>query len=585
MRVLFTFLFTVCLTALQGQIVCNQNGNLIIYSNYDGGIVTINVDQNIPNLKIGICTYEPVQVSFTGPFVGNVTEVVYGGFNSIQGSDNCLLGDFPTSITGVDASIVSINTNPAVGYPNPNGWPNLVGVAGACSSTQNAGGANTPDQVVYYFEQVTGGIFYAHLTQYNCWINTVYNVSDGGNCCVVPTSSCVAPVADAGADVTICPGGSASIGGAPTASGGSSSNYTYSWSPAAGLSDPTVANPVVSPLSDQTYTVTVSNGNVNCSSTSSVDVSIGSTQTLPVTVIGSLLLCPNETLELQADPGFTNYLWSTTETSSSIVVSAAGSFSVSAESVTGCPAVSAVYTVTQDVPFAVSVTPSEDVQLCGNETVLLSAQAGLSNYVWSNNVTGASLLVSQSGGYSVSAENVNGCPGTSAIVTVQVDPAPVSSFIYNQLDEYTVQFTCTDPNATAWLWDFGSGNTSTLENPQYDFLFDNDWPVSLIVTNACGSDTLNELVTVIKSGIRELFDTPIRLISGADYIQLMGNATEPIDVQIAVYTALGQRMESQTRQLKSEWQITFSTASYSAGIYFIVLHSNAGNAYVKWTRK
>ena len=585
MRVLFTFLFTVCLTALQGQIVCNQNGNLIIYSNYDGGIVTINVDQNIPNLKIGICTYEPVQVTFTGPFVGNVTEVVYGGFNSIQGNDNCLLGDFPTSITGVDASIVSINTYPAVGYPNPNGWPNLVGVIGACSSTQNAGGANTPDQVVYYFEQVTGGIFYAHLTQYNCWINTVYNVSDGGNCCVVPTSSCVAPVADAGADVTICPGGSASIGGAPTASGGSSSNYTYSWSPAAGLSDPTVANPVVSPLSDQTYTVTVSNGNVNCSSTSSVDVSIGSTQTLPVTVIGSLLLCPNETLELQADPGFTNYLWSTTETSSSIVVSAAGSFSVSAESVTGCPAVSAVYTVTQDVPFAVLVTPSEDVQLCGNETVLLSAQAGLSNYVWSNNVTGASLLVSQSGGYSVSAENVNGCPGTSAIVTVQVDPAPLSSFIYNQLDEYTVQFTCTDPNATAWLWNFGSGNTSTVENPQYDFLFDNDWPVSLIVTNACGSDTLNELVTVIKSGIRELFDTPIRLISGADYIQLMGNATEPIDVQIAVYTALGQRMESQTRQLKSEWQITFSTASYSAGIYLIVLHSNAGNAYVKWARK
>ena len=88
MRVLFTFLFTVCLTALQGQIVCNQNGNLIIYSNYDGGIVTINVDQNIPNLKIGICTYEPVQVTFTGPFVGNVTEVVYGGFNSIQGNDN-----------------------------------------------------------------------------------------------------------------------------------------------------------------------------------------------------------------------------------------------------------------------------------------------------------------------------------------------------------------------------------------------------------------------------------------------------------------------------------------------------------------
>ena len=57
---------------VSAQTICNADGNLIIYSNYDGGILTINVDQNIPNLKVGICTYEPIQVSFTGAFVGNI---------------------------------------------------------------------------------------------------------------------------------------------------------------------------------------------------------------------------------------------------------------------------------------------------------------------------------------------------------------------------------------------------------------------------------------------------------------------------------------------------------------------------------
>jgi hypothetical protein len=86
---LLLLMLACCFTGfLSAQSVCNQNGNLIIYSNYDGGIVTINVDQNIPNLKIGICTYEPVQVTLTGPFVGNVTQVIYGGFNSIQGNNN-----------------------------------------------------------------------------------------------------------------------------------------------------------------------------------------------------------------------------------------------------------------------------------------------------------------------------------------------------------------------------------------------------------------------------------------------------------------------------------------------------------------
>ena len=51
---------------LNAQSICNPIGNLAVFSNYDGGILTINVDQNIPNLKIGICTYEPIQVSFTG---------------------------------------------------------------------------------------------------------------------------------------------------------------------------------------------------------------------------------------------------------------------------------------------------------------------------------------------------------------------------------------------------------------------------------------------------------------------------------------------------------------------------------------
>ena len=40
---------------LNAQSICNPIGNLAVFSNYDGGILTINVDQNIPNLKIGIC--------------------------------------------------------------------------------------------------------------------------------------------------------------------------------------------------------------------------------------------------------------------------------------------------------------------------------------------------------------------------------------------------------------------------------------------------------------------------------------------------------------------------------------------------
>jgi gliding motility-associated-like protein len=219
---------------------CQPNGNLAIFSNYDGGILTINVDQNIPNLKVGICTYEPIQVNFTGPFVGNVTQVIYAGFNSNQNNNNCGLGNFPTSITGVPAGIVTINpplSPPLVGYTpvHNNGagpWGGLmIGTAGNCDTTINGGGTNTPDEIVYYFQQATAGTLLFHQTQYNCWINQTLNISTGGNCCILPSNtSCPTLTLSVTSQTNVnCFG--ANTGTATVSTSGGVAPYTYTWSP------------------------------------------------------------------------------------------------------------------------------------------------------------------------------------------------------------------------------------------------------------------------------------------------------------------------------------------------------------------
>jgi hypothetical protein len=99
-RLIFFTIISFIFGKLNAQ-VCNPNGNLIIFTNYDGGILNINVDVNIPNLKIGVCTYEPVQINIIGAYAANVAEVLYAGFNSTQNNNNCGIGNFPTSINGV----------------------------------------------------------------------------------------------------------------------------------------------------------------------------------------------------------------------------------------------------------------------------------------------------------------------------------------------------------------------------------------------------------------------------------------------------------------------------------------------------
>ncbi len=80
--------------------------------------------------------------------------------------------------------------------------------------------------------------------------------------------------ASAGASQTICMGGGASIGGSPTATGGAG-GYTYSWSPATGLTSTSVANPLASPTSTTTYTVKVTDSS-DATAESGVTVTVSS---------------------------------------------------------------------------------------------------------------------------------------------------------------------------------------------------------------------------------------------------------------------------------------------------------------------
>src|SRR5438552_9391032 len=88
---------------LSAQTFCKLNGNVIIYSNYDGGYLNINVDQHIPNLKIGVTTYEDCEINISGTYASDVTEVIYAGY---QGDNqHCNPSPATTSVIGVPGNI------------------------------------------------------------------------------------------------------------------------------------------------------------------------------------------------------------------------------------------------------------------------------------------------------------------------------------------------------------------------------------------------------------------------------------------------------------------------------------------------
>lgn len=188
MRILlFPFaLFVASGTFAQGTF-CNPQGNVAIFSNYDGGALTINVDQDIPDLHIGIVSYEFAVINITGPFVSNVVAVQWAGYNG--NNDHCGTGAITQStvIGGVTSGISDVVVMPPSTLSNANGYPIII-CAYSCDISTQQGGCNTVDQVAHYFLDQWDGTLLFHLTQYGCW-GGVNNISDGGNCCVDPLST------------------------------------------------------------------------------------------------------------------------------------------------------------------------------------------------------------------------------------------------------------------------------------------------------------------------------------------------------------------------------------------------------------
>nr|WP_254245238.1 PKD-like domain-containing protein [Hymenobacter sp. BRD67] len=138
---------------------------------------------------------------------------------------------------------------------------------------------------------------------------TVTNTATGcvGSATVAVTVNPL-PIVAAGAAATICSGNSAQLGASAV------TGFTYNWSPATGLSNPTAANPTVTltnttgaPVT-QTYTLTVTNTATGCVNTGTVAVTVNPAATAAAGPAQAVCDKSTITLGTAALPGYT-YRW------------------------------------------------------------------------------------------------------------------------------------------------------------------------------------------------------------------------------------------------------------------------------------
>lgn len=198
MRLFIVLVFLFLFTGTGISQSCDATGNVLLFSNYDGGHLKIRIDENIPNIKIGIASYEPTRISIFGPFAYQVKEVVYAGFspNTPTGNFHC---DSSIAITTLDPGLTLSSGFKKLEFPpvtllatvEDTIFPGFTQLAGnntgilgctSCSLTKATGGANNFAQVIDFFGDYFGSPVRFIKTRYGCWCDTL-NCSLPVSCC------------------------------------------------------------------------------------------------------------------------------------------------------------------------------------------------------------------------------------------------------------------------------------------------------------------------------------------------------------------------------------------------------------------
>ncbi|HRS53974.1 MAG TPA: hypothetical protein P5250_04640, partial [Bacteroidales bacterium] len=157
-----------------------------------------------------------------------------------------------------------------------------------------------------------------------------------------------------------------------------------------------------------------------------VSIAQGTVALLPPIILGpDIHLCQPGTVTLDAGPGYTNYLWSTGETTQSINVTTSGTYWVKGTSTlfASCYSLDTIIVGFHTPPTAYA---GKDSMICYGQSIQLTASLG-DNYLWSNGNTTNTITVTPSvtTTYTVTVSDIWGC-GTTDDVVVFVDKVNVN---------------------------------------------------------------------------------------------------------------------------------------------------------------
>ena len=392
------------------------------------------------------------------------------------------------------------------------------------------------------------------------------------------------PTADAGTDKTICPNNTVQIGTSPQ------SGFTYNWRSIPSGFNSNKSNPTDVPSTTTKYIIEKTVTGTSCSDLDTVMVNVSSIPTPAIQGLDNL--CNGNTLNYTTVSNSGNiYSWQVSggtiiggQNTNSINVkwntSGIGILRVIETNSSSCKD-SAFYYVT------ISPNPTANFNISGQCLGSISNFKNLSTDAQSSYWTfgdGTSSVIkdpthtyAEAISYNITliVKNAVGCPDTVTQL-IPIEPLPMVSFTHSVKPNNTIDFknssTINSGSINKWSWQFGDGDTSSIENPSHKYASSASTFVTLCVKSLVGCESCTTKLVGFADVRNASFDNELKIQPNPSSGVYSITASQKVH-SIKVLNSIGQVIKV---IYPSSKEINLNVMDEPNGVYYLKIDLETG---------
>ena len=296
-----------------------------------------------------------------------------------------------------------------------------------------------------------------------------------------------------------------------------------------------------------------------------------------VPVLGNdTTFCPGGELTIGTDYPGTNHLWNTGDTTSHIIITEGGTYTLQLHYGPGDCWLYDTITVTAEEQNMYEEVLGTDTTLCYGDSLIIELPEGYLSYSWGSGITDSTLIITDAQIISVELEYASGCSLYDSInisyhneilVDFEVTPSPDSGPGGNII---VLSSNGTPPYTITWNDGFLSGDTII-----------GTWPGTYVLTiaDANGCSVEDSVVVPIGTAIEQASEN-IAVYPNPFTDQLVLQSSTMME-QINVFTLSGQPVWQSLTHTTEQF---ISSAQWPAGIYLIEIRTEQENHHV-WVER